>query len=106
MRRAVWRLLLLTPMLVLLVVFALGNTQPLRVVFWPGGAVFEAPASIGLLAALGIGMVLGALMIWLPSLSLRYRLGRAERARDMLDAELRRLKARAPGTSIVLPPPE
>lgn len=106
MRRVVWRLLLIAPVLVILVVFALVNTQPLRVVFWPSEAALEAPASLALLAALGVGMLLGALMIWLPSLSLRYRLGRAERARDILDGELRRLKARTPGTSIVLPPPE
>ncbi len=98
------RLLLLAPLLLVLVVFALANPQPLHVAFWPFEATFDAPASLALLGTLGIGMLLGALMLWFATFGLRHRARRAERARDMLDAELKRLKFRSP--SAALPPPE
>ncbi len=97
------RLLLLSPLLLVLVVFALANPQPLHIVFWPFDAVFDGPASLILLGVLGVGLFLGAVMLWVTTLGLRRRVRRAERAGALLEAEVRRLKRSA--RAIVMAPP-
>ncbi len=93
------RLLLLSPLLLVLVVFALANPQPVLIVFWPFEAHFEGPASLVLLGVLGAGLLLGAMMVWVTTLGLRLRARRAERAGGLLEAELQRLKRAMPGAS-------
>jgi uncharacterized integral membrane protein len=98
-----WRLLLLAPLLLVVVVFALSNPQIVHFGFWLTGLDLPVPASLAVLAALGLGVLFGAVVLWLSTLSLRHRLRRAEQARAQLEAELRRLKASPPPP--VLPPP-
>lgn len=97
------RLALLVPLLVVLVVFTLTNRQTVLLSFWPTPASLEAPVSLVLLAALGGGMLLGAAMLSGGTLRLRWRARRAEQARAMLEAELRRVRANPPAPP--LPPP-
>ena len=97
------RLALLVPLLAVLVVFALTNQQSVALSFWPGPWRLDAPLSLALLATLAGGMLLGAAMLWGTTLRLRWRASRAEQARAMLEAELRRLRANPPAPP--LPPP-
>jgi uncharacterized integral membrane protein len=97
------RLLLLSPLLLVLVVFALANPQPLHIVFWPFEAAFDGPASLVLLGVLGAGLLMGAVMVWVTTLGLRLRARRAERACGLLEAEVRRAKVAGP--MAVLEPP-
>jgi lipopolysaccharide assembly protein A len=98
-----WRLLLLAPFLLVLVVFALSNPQIIHFGFWLSGLDIPVPASLAVLAALALGILFGAVALWFSTLCLRHRLRRAEQARAELEAELRRLKANPPPP--VLPPP-
>ena len=94
------RLLLLSPILLVLVVFALANPQPVHVVFWPFDAAYDPPASLALLGVLGVGLLLGAVMLWATTLGLRLRAQRAERACTLLEAQVRRAKLGTPGTAL------
>jgi uncharacterized integral membrane protein len=98
------RLLILSPLLIVLVVFALTNPQPVHFILWPTDIARDVPASLALLGALGVGMVLGALMLWFSTLQFRFRARRAERLHARLEGELKRMKS-APGTAVALPPP-
>lgn len=87
------RLLLALPLLAVLAAFALSNPQPIRLGLWPTPWSIEAPISLAILAALGAGVLIGALIFWAAGLADRRRARRAERARDALETELRRLRA-------------
>ncbi len=97
------RLVLLVPLLAVLVIFALTNQQMVRLSFWPSPASLDAPLSLAVLSALGAGMLIGATMLWFTTLRVRHRAGRAEQARALLEAELRRIRANPPAPP--LPPP-
>ena len=97
------RLLLLSPFLLVLVVFALANPQPMHIVFWPFDLAFDPPASLALLCVLGAGLFLGAMMLWVTTLGLRLRARRAERANALLESALKRANRASPAT--ILPPP-
>jgi len=91
------RILILLPFLILLVAFALSNTQPVPLGLWPTDFTVELPVSIAVLAAAGLFFFLGALFIWFGAQGARARARRAERRIAALEAEL---KARD-----VIPPP-
>lgn len=97
------RLVLLSPVLLVLVVFALTNPQPMHIVVWPFDIALDTPASLALLSALGVGLFLGAVMLWVTTLGLRLRARRAERACALLEGELKRARLASPAT--ILPPP-
>ena len=46
MRSLFWRLILLAPLFLLFVLFALSNTAPARIGLWPTDLVVEAPLSL------------------------------------------------------------
>ena len=98
------RLLLVAPLLVLLVTFALSNSHDVRIALWPVSGGVDVPVSIAILVAMAVGMLLGAIMLWLPALSLRRRARRAEQAAELLESQIRQLKAR--GVAPALPAPE
>jgi uncharacterized integral membrane protein len=91
------RILILLPFLILLVAFALSNTQPVNFGLWPTDFTVELPVSIAVLAASGLFFFLGALFIWFGAQGARARVRRADRRIAALEAEL---KARD-----VMPPP-
>jgi lipopolysaccharide assembly protein A len=97
------RLLIAAPFLLLLVLFALSNPQPVRFGLWPTDYSLEAPLSIAMLVAMAAAFVGGALLLWMSALAGRRRARRAERAQRMLEAQVQELKARLAGPS--LPPP-
>ena len=100
------RLLLLSPVLLVLVVFALSNPQPVRIEFWPFQSSVSWPAALALLGMLGVGVLVGAGLMWFTTIGLRLRARRAERERDALRADLRRPPptAVAPVVNVLGPP--
>ena len=101
------RVLLAAPVLVVLIVFALSNQQPVQLGLWPTDIVMEVPLSVAVLVAAGLFFIAGALMTWGGSLAMRNRAHRAERAVRQLEAQVQALKARpgTTGTALALPPP-
>jgi lipopolysaccharide assembly protein A len=86
-----------------LVLFALSNTETVRLFLWPTDYDLDVPLSLAILAAMAIAFVLGALVVWLSVLRQRSRARRAERTARVLQEEVNTLKARTePGLS--LPP--
>jgi putative membrane protein len=97
------RALIAAPFVLLLVLFALSNSQPVRLGLWPTDLTMEPPLSIAMLVAMAGAFVLGALMLWVDALGARRRARRAEYAQRLLEAQIQELKARLAGPP--LPPP-
>ena len=91
------------PFLLLLVLFALSNSQPVRLGLWPTDFTIAPPLSIAILVAMAGAFLLGALMLWIEVLGARRRARRAEYAQRLLEAQVQELKARLAGAP--LPPP-
>ncbi|HEX2943879.1 MAG TPA: LapA family protein [Rhodopila sp.] len=85
------------------VLFALSNTEPVRLAMWPTDYALQAPLSVAILVAMAIAFVLGALIVWLSVLAQRNRARRAERTVRLLEAQVEELKARIEPT-MSLPP--
>ena len=96
------RLLILAPFLLVLALFALSNTAPVRLGFWPTGLSLELPLSLAILGAMAIAFLIGGLVVWISELAQRRRARRAEHAVQVLEAQVQELKARLPHTA--LPP--
>ncbi len=92
------RALLLLPFLLLLVAFALSNTQPVPLGLWPTDYSIEVPVSIAILTAAGVFFFLGALFVWFGTVAARRRHRRAERRAAALEAELKNHTAPPPIT--------
>ncbi|MCC6717186.1 MAG: LapA family protein [Acetobacteraceae bacterium] len=109
MRSLLWRLILLSPLLLLVVLFALSNPESVRLGLWPTNLLVQAPLSLLMLAAMGIAFLLGALTTWVVGLGTRLRARRAEAAAAALRTELQALQARLaraeqPPGATILPP--
>jgi putative membrane protein len=86
-----------------LVLFALSNTEVVRLGIWPTDYGLEVHLSLAILVAMAIAFLLGALVVWISELAQRRRARRAERMVRLLEAQIEALQARAaPPTS--LPP--
>jgi uncharacterized integral membrane protein len=88
------RVIIGLPLLVILVVFALSNTDPVRLGIWPTDYSVQVPLSIAVLAAAAVAFLLGALIVWLGELGQRRRARRAEDTVRVLEERLEELKAR------------
>jgi putative membrane protein len=81
-----------------LILFALSNTEIVRLGLWPTDYGLEVHLSLAILIAMAIAFLLGALVVWMSELAQRRRARRAERTVRMLEAQIEDLKAR-----VVLP---
>lgn len=102
------RLLVAVPLLLLLVLFALSNTEPVRIRLWPTDLAAEVPLSLAVLVGMGAAFLLGGLLVWLSALAQRSRARRAEAQVRILDEQMAELKARlerADANAPPLPPP-
>jgi lipopolysaccharide assembly protein A len=90
------RFLIAFPLLLLVVLFALSNTQNVHIGLWPLPADFavNAPISIIVLAGMAIAFMLGALELWFTAIGARRRARRAEHQAKLLEAQVQELKAR------------
>ncbi len=86
-----------------LVLFALSNTEMVRLGIWPTDYGLEVHLSLAILFAMAFAFLLGAMVVWMSELSQRRRARRAERAVRLLEAQIEALKARA-ATPISQPP--
>jgi uncharacterized membrane protein YciS (DUF1049 family) len=86
-----------------LVLFALSNTEMVRLGIWPTDYSLEVHLSLAILIAMAVAFLLGAMVVWMSELSQRLRARRAERAVRLLEAQIEAMKAHT-GTSISLPP--
>lgn len=90
------RLLIAAPLILLLVLFALSNTVPVRLGLWPTGLSLEAPLSLAILGGMAIAFLVGGILVWLSELGQRRRARRAEQAVRLLEAQVQELKSRMP----------
>ncbi len=97
------RLLIAAPFLIVLVLFALSNRQPVSLGFWPTDFTLILPLSVAVLAAAGLAFLAGALLAWVSGLPQRRRARRAEARLQLLEEEVRSLQTRLPRP--IGPPP-
>jgi uncharacterized integral membrane protein len=86
-----------------LVLFALTNTEMVRLGLWPTDYAIEVHISIAILVAMAVAFFLGALVVWTSELSQRRRARRAERTVRLLESQVQALQSRAQ-SSASLPP--
>jgi lipopolysaccharide assembly protein A len=90
------RILIIAPLLLVLVLFALSNTAPVRLGLWPTGFSLEAPLSLTILGGMAIAFLAGGLLVWVSELTQRRRARRAEHAVRLLEAQVQELKSHMP----------
>jgi putative membrane protein len=84
------------PLLLLMVLFALSNREPVQLGLFPLGRLpFDLPLSVAILLAMGLGFFLGGLRLWVIGLQHRRAARRAEAAVRLLEAKHQALQARA-----------
>jgi uncharacterized integral membrane protein len=95
--RASW--LITLPLAALLVLFAVSNTETVRLRLWPFDVTVDLPLSVAVLGVSAIAFLFGATVAWLAGLPARIRARRLENTANALRAEVDELKrklARAP----------
>ena len=88
------------PLLLLMILFALSNTDPVRIGLFPTDLSIEMPLSVAILAAMGIGFLLGGLRVWTDALRHRRAARRAQATVRLLEAKQREQVARSPGALV------
>jgi uncharacterized integral membrane protein len=96
------RAIIAIPFLILFVLFALSNTDQVRLALWPTDYSLQLPLSIAILGAMGLAFLIGSLLVWFSVLGAWRRARRAEQAVRTLQDQLRVMRA-TPVAS--LPPP-
>jgi uncharacterized integral membrane protein len=92
----VLRVLIALPFLLVLILFALSNRQPVTLAFWPTDFALTMPLSLAILLAMALAFLLGALFVWIPGLAVRRRARRFERTTQRLEAQLAELQRNPP----------
>ncbi|HEY7579628.1 MAG TPA: LapA family protein [Acetobacteraceae bacterium] len=88
------RLLIGLPLLLLLVLFALSNRQPVSLHVWPADYAATLPLSLAVLAGMAVAFLAGGLLVWASELVQRRRARRAEHTVRLLEAQVQELKSR------------
>ena len=88
------RLLIGLPLLLLLVLFALSNRQPVSLHVWPTDYTATLPLSLAVLGGMAIAFLAGGLLAWVSELAQRRRARQAERTVQLLEAQVQELKSR------------
>lgn len=97
------RLLIAAPFILVIVVFALSNRQPVQLGLWPTDVSVSVPLALAILAPVAVAFFLGAVTMWFAAIGQRRRAGRAERRASLLAADLAKLRE-APRAGTALPP--
>ena len=93
------RLLIALPLLLLLVLFALSNRQPVSLHIWPTDYAATLPLSLAVLGSMAVAFLAGGLLVWVSELVQRRRARRAEQTVRLLEAQVQELKARLAETA-------
>jgi putative membrane protein len=88
------RLIIGIPLILLLILFALSNVEPVQLGIWPTDYTVQVPLSIAVLIGAGIAFFLGGLLVWINELGQRRRARRAEDTVRALEERLDEMKAR------------
>jgi len=88
------RWLLFPPLLLLLSLFALSNTEEVNFRLWPFAEVWSAPLGIAVLVLAALAFVTGTLVTWAAGLSARRRAADVMQAARLLEAELADLRGK------------
>ena len=99
------RWLIAAPFLLILVLFALSNTETVRLAIWPTDFALELPLSLAILAAMALAFLVGGMFVWFTELGQRRRARRAEETVRLLERQIVDLKARLPATAALPPTP-
>lgn len=100
------------PLAAVIVMFAVANRGSVRVSASPLPFEIDLPLYLVVLGALGLGLLAGALIVWIASLRHRHRARVAERRAEAAQMETRQLRARVaelehpprpPGTTLPAP---
>ena len=89
-----WRWLLILPLLLVLVLFAVSNMQPAAVGLWPFDLTWQAPLAVVVLLIAALAFLLGAFIAWAAGGPSRRRARARIRAGEAAQAELAELRAR------------
>ncbi len=94
--------------LILIVIFALSNQQPVSLGMWPTGVQIEIPLAWAVLGASALAFIVGALITWAGQLRAGSRARRAERQVEQLQDQLQLMReqaerrpVRTPGTAVM-----
>ena len=101
------RWILLLPLFVLLVLFALSNRQEVQLGLWPFDLTWAVSLSVAVLAIAGLAFLLGALVASAAALPGCRRARKVRAAAGLVEAELAELRgqmARDVGPASVVPP--
>ncbi len=90
------RLLIALPLLLVLVLFALSNSEPVPLRFWPTDYTLVLPLSLAVLGGMAVAFLIGGLLVWFSALAQRRRARQAEQTVRLLEAQVQELKARLP----------
>jgi uncharacterized integral membrane protein len=106
--------ILIAPLFILLILFALSNQQAVALTLWPFDLAWEAPVSVAILLAACLAFLFGASIVWLATMKYRGRVRALQQSVRVLDAELAATRsrlarevapevvaARAPGRGVV-----
>jgi uncharacterized integral membrane protein len=93
------RTLIALPVLIVLILFALSNPQPVTLGFWPTDFKVATPVSAAILVGAALSFLLGSLFVWLPALGVRRRARKFERAARRLEDQVSSLKKKAESSS-------
>jgi uncharacterized integral membrane protein len=86
-------LILALPLLLVLVLFAVSNTAPVELQFWPFDFAWQVPLAGAVLGAALLAFLLGALLAWGSGLRHRAEARRMRNAARLLEAEVAELRA-------------
>jgi uncharacterized membrane protein YciS (DUF1049 family) len=99
------RFILLTPVILVLIVFAASNPQLVTLALWPTALSFAAPLSVATLVIAAIFFLAGALTMWVPRLGTKIRAIQAERQVAKLQEKVSRLEAQIAAKKAPAPAP-
>jgi len=88
------RWLLIAPLLIVLILFALSNQQPVAVSLWPFDLTWQAPLATVVLLFAAFAFLLGAFVSWAAGGPARRRARTRIREGEAAQAELNQLRAR------------
>jgi uncharacterized integral membrane protein len=100
-----WRLALLAPLAVLLVLFGLSNRHMVALKLWPLDLEWDAPLAVAVLLFAALAFLLGAGIAWASSLPHRRRARQMAAVANLLEAELDELKGRLAREAAAVVPP-
>ena len=84
------------PLAVVATVFAVANRQAVSFDLWPLPFGVELPAYLAVLGTLGMGLGMGAALVWISGTSARLRARQDRRRAESLERQLEAAKTPAP----------